>query len=1301
MCRYQHEGKIVMISNNSCGRIVSTRGVIAAVLLSVLIICAAPALAAVPGAPIIGVTSGGNKQVAVNFTAPASNGGSAIIDYTITSNPGNLTATGSESPITINGLTNGTVYTFTVTARNDDGTSPASGASNNTTPRLYAPTSGTIDNLVVFIRFSDQPEFTLPLSYYDNLFNLAGNSLKNFYLENSYNTLTVNSTFYPSSSGSVISFQDSHPTSYYQPYNASTNPLGYQGAEGTARETALVTNALNAISAQIPAGLNLDGDNDGYIDHITFEVYSTALNPQPVMFYSRATYDTSGGIAVNGKNAGSYTWVAASQDAPGMYPGSTEIHEMGHSFGYPDLRANSGRTPVGNYDVMSLAVPVHSGAYLKYRFTKWISNIPEITSYGTYSINDITQSTNNSYRINLPNNEFLILEYRKAAGPFESNLPGSGLCITKVNESAGMWGNLGGPPFYLYYYRTDGTASSDGIGANFQCLNAESGRTQFNDYSNPACFLSDGSACGISIYDIGTTAGSSITFSVGDPNSTVVTHIISGYLADNIGNRVNGATVTLSGDAAGSVTTVTLGKYLFTVNSGGSYTITPAKANLTFSPINMTFNNVTSDQTQNFPATNNTNTISGTITSAGTPLSGVTVNCSVGNCPSPVTTDATGTYSFIVNAGGNYDVSPAKTNYFFSPYKKSFTNVTTDQVQDFTTWTANVNLTGTITYNGSPLSGVSVSCPGANSATSVTTDGSGAYSFNVTVGNGSTYTVTPSSSLYTFSPINRFYTGLISSQVQNFTAPLLSCDLNVTKAGNGSGTVTADTGLLSWTGNAGTGTYSDGTQVTLTPKAGAGSAFSGWSGACTGNSTCKVTMTDNKSVTAAFNKAWSSNPKVNNAISTAVRDQINPQITGDGSGGAIIIWQDYRSGTNWNIYAQRIDSTGNVLWTANGVLISGAVNDQSNPQIVADGSGGAIITWQDYRSGTNWNIYAQRIDATGHVLWTANGVSITIAANDQSNPQIVSDGSGGAIITWQDYRSGTNWNIYAQRIDATGTTKWTANGKAVTIAGNDQINPQLVSDVNGGAIITWQDSRNGTNWDIYAQRIDSTGTAKWTANGKAVTIAGNDQINPQLVSDVNGGAIITWQDSRNGTNWDIYAQRIDSTGTAQWTANGKAVTIAGNDQVNPHLVSDGSGGAIITWNDKRSGTNLNIYAQNIDSTGNAKWLTNGVTITGAVNDQSNTQIVSDDSGGAIIVWEDYRSGTNMDIYARRIDAHGTVMWVTGGTTISTAAHDQINPRMVSDGFGGAIITWDDYHSGTNHDIYIQKVESDGKFPTAP
>jgi uncharacterized protein (TIGR02145 family) len=89
---------------------------------------------AVPGAPTIGTATAGNAQAIVTFTAPASNDGSAITGYTVTSSPGGFTGTGSESPITVTGLTNGTAYTFTVTATNANGTGQASSASNSVTP---------------------------------------------------------------------------------------------------------------------------------------------------------------------------------------------------------------------------------------------------------------------------------------------------------------------------------------------------------------------------------------------------------------------------------------------------------------------------------------------------------------------------------------------------------------------------------------------------------------------------------------------------------------------------------------------------------------------------------------------------------------------------------------------------------------------------------------------------------------------------------------------------------------------------------------------------------------------------------------------------------------------------------------------------------------------------------------------------------------------------------------------------------------------------------------------------------------
>lgn len=88
----------------------------------------------VPSAPTIGTATAGNGQATVTFTAPSSDGGSPILDYRVTSSPGGITATGSGSPITITGLSNGTAYTFTVEARNANGYSLSSTSSNQVTP---------------------------------------------------------------------------------------------------------------------------------------------------------------------------------------------------------------------------------------------------------------------------------------------------------------------------------------------------------------------------------------------------------------------------------------------------------------------------------------------------------------------------------------------------------------------------------------------------------------------------------------------------------------------------------------------------------------------------------------------------------------------------------------------------------------------------------------------------------------------------------------------------------------------------------------------------------------------------------------------------------------------------------------------------------------------------------------------------------------------------------------------------------------------------------------------------------------
>ncbi len=430
--------------------------------------------------------------------------------------------------------------------------------------------------------------------------------------------------------------------------------------------------------------------------------------------------------------------------------------------------------------------------------------------------------------------------------------------------------------------------------------------------------------------------------------------------------------------------------------------------------------------------------------------------------------------------------------------------------------------------------------------------------------------------------------------------------------------------------------------------------------------------------------AWADN---GTPISIAAFDQEDPQICSDGAGGAIITWTDIRNGvTNYfDIYAQRIFANGSVAWTPGGVPICTASDYQVLVQICSDGAGGAIISWTDYRTDgypTNPDVYARKINANGVPEWTSNGVPICTESNTQGLQQMCSDGAGGAIITWIDDRTAvSSYNIYAQRVLSTGVRDWTLNGEL--ICPTLSLYPAICSDGSGGAIITWTDTSDG-NYNIYAQKVNPSGLEQWTANGEVLCSDSNTQDEPQICIDGDGGAIIVWRDTRGSTD-DIYARKINSSGDVEWTSNGVPICTAGGNQDDHQICSDGAGGAIITWDDG------NIWAQKIDTDGVVKWTTNGKAICTATDTQQYAQICSDGAGGAIITWEDHR-GPNVDIYAQKISNRGSLQWTINGHLICNADGLQEVPQICSDGAGGAIITWDDErHGDTFDDIYAQRI----------
>ncbi len=423
-------------------------------------------------------------------------------------------------------------------------------------------------------------------------------------------------------------------------------------------------------------------------------------------------------------------------------------------------------------------------------------------------------------------------------------------------------------------------------------------------------------------------------------------------------------------------------------------------------------------------------------------------------------------------------------------------------------------------------------------------------------------------------------------------------------------------------------------------------------------------------------------------LCTALDDQDYPRITPDGAGGQIVVWRDMR-GPNNDVYAQRIGANGTVLWTLDGASISSTGGITGPPLITTDDAGGAIIVWNDSRAGT-YDIYAQRIDALGTVLWTVDGIPICMAIGHQNSPRIVPDGSGGAVIAWMDQRNG-GYDIYAQRVDSAGSIQWVADGVPACAAVGDQRYVEMAPDGAGGAIIVWVDERTGQQ-DVYAQRIDQAGSVRWTVDGEAICTASADQFYPHVVADDAGGAILAWHDQRSG-NYDVYAQWVDQDGAIQWTANGEPLCALAGGQLLVRLAPDGLGGAIVTWMDSRSGLS-DIYAQRINGPGGPQWTPNGVALCTAAGVQQYPDIAADGLGGAVVAWEDMRGGSLGDVYAQRVDASGSIHWGIDGVEVCAASGDEQYPRIASDGAGSALVAWFDDRGGDD-DIYAQRVYADG------
>ncbi len=418
-------------------------------------------------------------------------------------------------------------------------------------------------------------------------------------------------------------------------------------------------------------------------------------------------------------------------------------------------------------------------------------------------------------------------------------------------------------------------------------------------------------------------------------------------------------------------------------------------------------------------------------------------------------------------------------------------------------------------------------------------------------------------------------------------------------------------------------------------------------------------------------------------ISTASGDQYSPSIAFDGT-NYLVVWRDYRSDSDYDIYGARVTTAGTVLDPA-GIPISTASGDQYSPSIGFDGTN-YLVVWEDYRSGTSWDsdIYGARVSTSGTVLDTAGiRISTVLVAYGQYSPSITFDGTN-YLVVWEDGRNSSFYSdIYGARVTTSGAVLDTA-GIPISTASGDQYSPSIAFD-GTNYLVVWRDARSGV--DIYGARVSTSGAVLDTA-GIPISTASGWQESPSIGFD-GTNYLVVWEDKRSDSDYDIYGAKVSPSGTVLDTA-GIPISTASGDQYSPSIAFDGTN-YLVVWRDYRSDSDYDIYGARVTTSGTVLD-PSGIAISTAANNQYSPSIAFDGTN-YLVVWADERSGW-YDIYGARISILGTVL-DTAGIPISTAANNQYSPSSIAFDGTNYFVVWKEWHSGSDYDIYGARVTTSG------
>ncbi|HNX00452.1 MAG TPA: T9SS type A sorting domain-containing protein [Candidatus Cloacimonadota bacterium] len=465
-------------------------------------------------------------------------------------------------------------------------------------------------------------------------------------------------------------------------------------------------------------------------------------------------------------------------------------------------------------------------------------------------------------------------------------------------------------------------------------------------------------------------------------------------------------------------------------------------------------------------------------------------------------------------------------------------------------------------------------------------------------------------------------------------------------------------------------------------------------------------------------------------------------------GNVIYTWSDMHTGSRM-VYCQEFSKQGNPLWLEPLALDNGGGNQQF-PCIVRASTFELVICWIDYSENSYGNIYAQRINLNGTVIWQTGKKLVNSSVNYKYDLKLVAGNNGRVYIFWEDYRN-NNLDIYGQCLNSLGAQQWTTEGKQLTFMPYDDTNALVVNDTYNGFMMGYNYKHGGNvysfinhyndygnmSWDIplqidpghskvtltslkpylaasyiytwnyydgdenhiSMQRIDSSAHTYWDEPLIPDTyITGKHVLNSQCAVTLDNKIDVTWEVVDDITyEKNLMFQKCNGDGTLDGSPITLPLSIICNRTLPYTLVSDMNGGCYIAYRYQSMEDPLitSIHAFHIGADNSMMFGEQGVLTTEYAKYDTDFNLLV--NGNSLhISWWDFRNG-NAGIYSQLYNVNGTAQLDNGGKSIIYGISNSIDFTSVKTlhRSNDTIVFWQDKRFNDRNCIYYQIINEEG------